>query len=593
MTTFDQNFEIPNYVKYIFVFLTIGIFALLGGRYYYLQLKLESKYSLRSENNRIRQVITQPSRGLISDRYGRIIVDNRPANTITIIPNEFEKEPRALELLARILEMNVSDLVQKLKVKGVQRFLPQRVKRNVEMETIVEIQENALFLPGVSRVTEPERAYPSGARLSHVLGYTGEVTPKNLEQDEYYASGDIIGKSGLEYYYEEVLRGKKGVNYLEVDRYGRVVDDIEVESEIPAEKGIDMHLTIDAFLQESAEALLEGKRGAVVMIDPRNGDVLAMLSKPDYDLNKLRYIWSDLQKDEEVPLYNRTTKSLHSPGSTFKPITLIGALESRVIDEYTTFFCPGYYVIGDRIAHCWNHSGHGKVDAFYAIEQSCNIFFFESILKMGMDKFTEISEKFYFGRKTGIDLPGDFSGTVPSEEYYNETFGRSGWSKGVLLNIAIGQGEVGVTPLQLAQYTMMLANGGTYFKPHLLKYYFDHKGEKIVPEVVTEKVDVSKKTMDIVREGMRRVVQGVHGTAKRAKVEGEVVAGKTGTAQNPHGEDHAWFIGFAPFENPEVAMCVLIENGGGGGRNAAPIAGELLKLFFLSKKVDYAQIKLN
>ncbi|MCC7431809.1 penicillin-binding protein 2, partial [bacterium] len=545
-----KNYTIENTVKITFYTLTAFVFVLLFSRYYYLQILQKTKYTLKSENNRIREIVTEPSRGVIFDRHGKVLVDNKNSNTITVIPYEFNKNPNALGLLSNILEIDKETLRKKLDVPLRDKFLPQKIYKNAPMEKIIAIEEKAISLSGVSRIKEPKRFYTSGARLSHTLGYIGEVSEKEISKEKNYVSGDLIGKNGIEKYYDNLLRGTKGIDFLEVDRLGRVVSDIVSAEETPAQKGLDLHLTIDAFLQESAEALLEGQRGAIVMIDPRNGEILAMVSKPDFNLNSLKENWSKLQTNVEVPFYNRATKSVHAPGSTFKPITLFAGLENRIVDEKWSTFCSGSFRLGNRIAHCWNHNGHGKADAFYALEQSCNVYFFNLILKMDIDKFSETAKKFHFGKKVGIDSGDELSGIVPSRTYYDKIFGKNGWSKGSLINIAIGQGEVSASPLQLAQFAMIIANKGIYYKPHFLKYYADKDGSKIMNKIESEKVDISAKSFEIVREGMHRVVDGERGTAKSARIEGKTAAGKTGTAQNPHGENHAWFIGFAPFENP-------------------------------------------
>ncbi|MGE5411063.1 MAG: penicillin-binding protein 2, partial [Clostridiales bacterium] len=443
--------------------------------------------------------------------------------------------------------------------------------------------ENKEQLPGVSYMVEMERSYSDSIVASQMFGYTKEISPKQLKEGkDYYEMGDFVGNNGIEKTYEKFLRGTKGVKYVLVDSHrkenGRFNNGQNDRESI---KGSDLVLSIDEDAQKAAERGFKGQKGALVAIEPQTGEILAFVSSPQYDLNNFttvtpREVWKNLNTDPDKPLLNRTTMSAYPPGSTFKVLGAIAGLESGVITPQSIINCPGGFYFG-RFFKC--HGGaHGALNVEHAIEKSCNTFFYQLILRVGLDRWADYARRFGFGKKTGVDISEESRGILPSTEYYNKRYGPKGWTLGFVVSLGIGQGELNVTPMQLAQYVAMIANNGRTKKPHIVKGILD-ENKKIIPFHFDD-VDahVSQKTMDIVKHGMFLVVNGA-GTAGNAKIPGIDVAGKTGTAQNPHGKDHAWFMGFAPFENPKIAVAVLVENAGFGATWAAPIAKSVMTAY--------------
>lgn len=569
------------------------IFLILIGRCFQLQIFNWEKYYRESEKNRIREVRIQAPRGLMLDRHGEILVDNRPVYSISVIPYEFLKSKNAINLFANLLQQPSDYLIKKINQERVGIFTPVKIKKQINFRELSFIEEYKLDLPGLLFNTESRRFYPSKVRAPHLFGYVGEITRKELKvkKKDGYRLGDLIGKNGLELTYEDYLRGIDGIHYVEVDALGREVRDLtELEWYDPV-PGKNLILSIDANLQRYLEKALLGKRGAAVVMDPRNGEILAMVSKPDYDPEIFSRpitseIWQKLINDEGKPLYNRVSQSLYPPGSTFKLVLAMAALETGRVDPGEKFFCPGYFKLGWRNFDCWKKGGHGWVNLYEAIEQSCNVYFYNLMLKVGLDLWAKYARIFHFGKPTGIDLPNEASGLVPDKVFLDKKYGLQGWTKGLLLNMAVGQGDLLVTPLQMAYFAMILANKGVAYKPHLVQKIVDAKTNDfvLIPKVMVKMPRISRATYEKIRQGMFLVVNGEHGTARSAAIEGIEVCGKTGTAENPHGKPHAWFIGFAPKNHPVVAFCIMIENGGSGGAVAAPIARGLLSLIFKEKE---------
>ncbi len=579
-------FSIPK--KYIYYGLTAGLFLLLIWRLFYLQIYATQKYYLQSQKNHIREITIEPLRGLIYDREGRVLVENNPAYSVYVTPYELSYTPQLVDRLSRILELSLSQIRKNVKKKQNGRFQPVRLKRQVSFKEVSLLEENKLLLPGVGVWVEPKRCYPSSARATHVLGYIGEISTGELGKlaEKGYKKGDIIGKRGLEAEYDQDLRGKEGLEYVEVDAQGRQVRKLKSEKSILPVPGKNLILGLDADLQSLAENRLKGKRGSVVLLDARDGSVLVLASMPDYNLKEFsgvitNKIWGKYFLNPENPMYNRAVQSSYPPGSAYKPIAAVGGLDSKIITKHFAVTCRGYLRYGRRNYYCWYKKGHGTLDLIHGIENSCNVYFYTLGAKIGVDVWADYSRRLHFGRKTGIDLPSENSGLVPDRRYLDKKFGKDKWSKGLMLNMAIGQGDLLVTPLQMAQLAMILGNDGLGYRPHLVIGIQDPITLVTNPvKIDSFRVNVDPKNIQIVKEGMRLVVNGPTGTGHRARLPNVVVAGKTGTTQNPHGKDHAWFIGFAPFDHPEVAIAVMIENGGYGGSVAAPIAHDLFQLYF-------------
>lgn len=575
--------------QYLYSILVIFLFLILSVRFFYLQIYKQAQYFQVSEQNRIRETVIEPTRGLILDRNGEVLVDNHPSYSVYAIPFEVKKSDSILNLAGKILNMNPGEIQSTIRRERTGNFTPVKLKRQVNFETLSQIEEQRLDLPGIIYQVEPRRYYPSGIRAPHLFGYLGEITRQELNQADFkgFRLGDIIGKKGLEKFYEKELRGLRGYQYIEVDALGREIRKLKDKPEILSLPGKNLYLTLDAELQRLLEARMDSLRGGAVVVDCTNGDVLALVSKPDYDPEIFTKpisteTWNELVNNPDKPLYDRMVQSLYPPGSTYKMVLAAAALELEIIKPTWKAFCPGYTWYGRRKFDCWNLGGHGELDLLGAIEQSCNVYFYKLGLKVGLDNWSQFSRQLLFGKPTGIDLIDEKPGLVPDRAYLDNQFGNDRWSKGLLLNLAIGQGDLLVTPLQMVRLAMIIANEGRYYPLHLFNYDEDPiDGTKKWAVVDSARVaGISRKTFMLLKEGMFRVCHGEQGTGRAAVYRGITVAGKSGTAQNPHGEAHAWFFGYAPTNNPKIAFCILVENGGSGGKVAAPIAREIIKKYF-------------
>ena len=578
-----------------------AIFGLLLLRLFTLQVLQGERYRELSEENRIRvEVLTAP-RGEIRDRKGRLLADNIPSFTVTIDPydNTFTESPDLLDStvvkLSGILEMDPVIAIEKVKRERRESFLPVRLKRNVDLNRVAYVSEHRAELPGVEVESEPLRRYPFGAAASHLLGYVGEISDKELQDPKYstsYIRGDLIGRMGIERQYERYLRGVDGKRFVEVNALGRKAELLGDKRPILPKRGADLALTIDWDLQRAAEeAFAPGARGAVVAIDPRSGAVLALASKPNYDPNEFstgitQARWDELSQGGNYPLFNRAIQAAYPPGSTLKPFTALAGLTLRAIAAGTTFRdpCYGYYQFGRRRFGCWDKDGHGWTALRQAVSHSCDVYFYQLGLRIGLDRLSEFMKRLRLSQKTGIDLPQERRGLFPDPAWYDKRYGAGRWSKGLVLNLAIGQGESGLTPVKLAQLAAAVGNGGVLWTPHVLAGV-SRDGSPVprgVPpaDSMRYSLGLSPRDLDLIRETMVAVVYDQGGTGGSAKVEGVTVAGKTGTAQNPHGNDHSLFICFAPARAPEIAVAVLVENAGHGSTVAAPLAQKVLQAYF-------------
>jgi len=410
---------------------------------------------------------------------------------------------------------------------------------------------------------------------------------------EGYRQGDVAGASGLEAQYEEALRGQRGAEFSTVNVRGQVVGSFDNgKSDIPSVEGSDLLLTMDFGLQAFAESLMTDKRGAIVALDPQDGGLLAMVSKPDYDLSSFSGItppeaWQALNSDESRPLFNRATLTRYPAGSTFKMILAIAALENNVVSPSWGVNCNGAFRFGNKVFK--DIHVHGAVRMVDAIKRSCNVYFYQLMLKTGLDAWSHYASEFGFGQPTDIDIYEENPGLLPTTEFMNKRYGPKGWTRGFLPSLGIGQGELGVTPIQMACYAMMLGNKGIFYRPHAVRAIVDKTTKEAQPvPTAMRHIRLAESTWEVVREGMREVVQEPGGTGAAARVKGIESAGKTGTAQNPHEKkDHAWYIGFAPFDKPTIAIAVLIENAGFGGAFAAPIAGQCIERYIYGRLIRY------
>jgi penicillin-binding protein 2 len=563
-------------------------FGLLFLRLYQLQLVYHTEFGKKSEENSVRTIVKEPVRGYMFDRTGRLVVDVGPAYTITVMPAMFDTNN--LAFLSSLLQIDPAVVQGRInRGRAYSRFSPVRIKRDVDLKTLAAIEENLYLLPGVNNEIESKRLYPFSIRAPHLLGYCKEITDAQLAKfGSVYQQGDLIGSSGLEASYETFLRGEKGYEFISVNSKGQLLGSLEEgRRDIPSKEGFDLILSIDFGLQTLAESLMTNYRGALVAIDPYDGGVLALVSKPDFDPTAFSgvtstEVWTQLNTDPDKPLFNRATMTRYPPGSTFKMLIAAAALEEGIIDEHYRITCGGAFRFGNKVFK--DLHVHGSVNVVEAIQRSCNVFFYQLILKIGLDKFYEYGKRFGFGQPTGFDIGEEISGILPSVEYYDRIYGKGKWTQGYLVSLGVGQGEVGVSPMQMARYAAALANGGTINQPHAVNSIRNKRTNRFDAIDHTEKsVRIDSSVMKLIREGMRRVVQEPGGTGGMARIAGITSGGKTGTAENPHGKDHAWYIGFAPFDHPRIAVVVMLENAGFGGAKAAPIAGIVMEKYLFGE----------
>lgn len=565
----------------------IAVFALLFGRLFYLQVLNFQQLGSIATANSIRRVWMVPPRGRMIDRNGLIMVDNQPLYIVKVIPSEFI--PAKTGYLAWLLQAPESELIEHIKKgRAFNRFAAATVSRNLNAVDIARLSENLWQLPGVLIETDNKRMYTDSLHGAHLFGYIRLISKQKLEElaEQGYSQDDKIGFSGLEKYYEERLKGQKGARFEMITPRGKYAGKYDNgKSDIASVKGDDLYLSIDNGLQQLAEKLLKktGHSGAVVAIDPSTGGVIALASAPDYDLDTFngsinRKGWNDIITSPHKPLFNRTVQAVYPPGSVYKMVLAMAALEEKSIDPNQKIVDNGVFTFGHRRFLSNEGKGHGLVDMRSAIAVSSNVYFYRLIFNVGFENWTKYGTMFGFGEKTGIDLPGERGGLLPSSDYYDRRYGKNRWTKGYLVSLGIGQGELGTTPVQLAVYAAAIANNGTLHQPHIVNGYRDTSTGKYIPlPYARQQLPVSAETFALIKDGMMGVVQ--YGTGTLAHIPGITIAGKTGTAQNPHGQDHAWFIAFAPVENPKIALAVLVENAGFGGTISAPIARELIKYY--------------
>jgi len=584
----------------------IVFFAVLITRLWYLQIQQGEEYKKMAENNRVRYLEVAAPRGNILDRKGREIVTNRPSFNVVWVREDNRLDDALIKKMARILDVDVSDLLARVrKMAGTPGHIPIRLAEDIDWNKVAYVENNRMELPGVKIEVVPLRVYNYGNVASHVIGYLGEINKKELARQEpgVYRGGDMIGKMGLEKLREKELRGEKGRDYMEVNALGFEQRNLKGLAPLP---GNDLQLTIDVDLQKAAEDIMmaENKSGAVVAIEVNTGRLLMLASSPVLELDKfiggISYKnWQEMLDNPHHPLINKIVQGQYPPGSTYKLVTAIAGLAEGVITPDTIMYCPGHYRFGNRTYRCWKHSGHGAVDLKRALSESCDVYFYQVGQRLGVDRLAEYAKRLGLGRKTGVEMEHEKSGLIPTAEWKMKRYGKP-WQEGETLSVAIGQGFDLVTPLQLALMTATVANGGTLYKPSLIETIRDPDG-KIIEQfepVVLDKFTGQDHNLQLVREGLIEAVNGRHGTGRRARLKNITVAGKTGTAQVvrlkqykhlkeseiPYKyRDHAWFTCFAPAENPEIAVSVLVEHGLHGGSGAAPVAKAVLEKYFADR----------
>lgn len=567
----------------------LGMALVVVGRLYQLQIVEYETYSPLSRENSIRQEYVSPARGLIYDRNGNLLVDNEPIYTITITPANFDK--KKIPLLADLMQLPDEEVREQ--VKQAEQYSWKRSSRlfkEVNFRTFSLIQENIWRLPGIGHKIESKRNYPTPIEASHVLGYLREVSEEFYDNHSDYRLGDKVGKSGLEKTYEEELKGGLGKEYIKVNALGQSLGSYNGgELDEAPTKGKDLVTTLDTELQMMAEELMEGKSGAVVAMNPNNGAVLSMVSTPQYDIRKLsgridREYWNSINGDTTDPLFNRAISNKQPPGSTFKPFMSLAGLQMGLITPDTRVHCDGGFHKG-RTYKCTK--AHGWQTLEEAIQNSCNTYFFSLMndiaTKGSIDTWQDLITDFGMGRPNYIDLPYEASGIIPDStylmNYFQNVYKSSYWSVGDIISLGVGQGMVSVSPLQMAVAASTIANGGTWIQPHLVKAIRNNNNNMQQTNPQSRKLEwLDEDQLEVVKSGMRRVVQEGSGRwyAKTPRVD---IAGKTGTAQNPHGQDHAWFIAFAPVDDPQIAVAALVENAGYGSMSSAPIASLLIEKY--------------
>lgn len=555
------------------------LFGIIEIRLLWMQIVNRPDFDKAASANRIRTEVIEPVRGRIYDRHGKLIVENRPSYTLYAYPYTVKKNIKTLELLSRVSEVPIEELRKRISVRGWNTFSPAVVMRDIPFELLARLEAIRLDIPGIEVHLEAKRSYPYPESV-HILGYVGERSSHKSEAGRL----GLVGKRGIEKTYEGWLGGEPGVKYNQVNVTGRVTGVLTDPAPVPVEPGWDAVLNIDAEMQRYAWDLMDGRTGAVVAIDPRNGEVLTLLSIPDYDPSLFagvlpEEVWNRVLADTSHPLLNRAVQGQYPPGSTYKMVMLAAGWEEGIINDDFQTTCHGTFRLGRRNFNCWNHAGHGSLHWLESLQRSCDVFFYNVGLELGVEKMEKYSLIFGFGSKTNIDLDGELSGLTPSIKYMDKKYGARKWTKGQLANISIGQGDVLVTPMQLAVYTGAIATGRIQ-KPRLVsKLLNPTTGDIHYTKESSLKLNLPNETRSKIMEAMRYVVNEPGGTAYWLRKADVVIAGKTGTSENPHGLDHGVFVGFAPYDNPMIAVAVIVEHGEHGSTSAAPVACSLMERY--------------
>jgi penicillin-binding protein 2 len=564
----------------------VGVFAALAIAAFRLQVAEHAKYKSLARDNYVVQVSVKAPRGDVVDSNGILVAGSRQSFSICAIPRTILRNSREMRILSRVLGIAEEDIRSDLAAMA-RSYRPTAIVRDADFATLSIIEESFADLPDVMVISEPVRSYPLGRFFSHMIGYVGEATEAEIKAaPAEYAPGDFIGKAGIEKQYENTLKGRDGVRYVKFTPGGGSgpldVDDLPERSPRP---GMEVSLYADSNLQQLAHDLLDDRPGCIIVVDVVSGGILAMASSPSFDpalfaVGISTEDWRAILDSGGNPLINRALQSCYPPGSTYKIVTAGMALEEGIVSPDTRFeACRGSYRFGNRTFRCWKEEGHGSLDLIDAIRVSCDVYFYQLGERLSVDMFGAYAERWGLTRRTGVDLPGELTGMVPDASYYDSTYGTGKWTKGLMLNLSIGQGEVLMTPVELLCFFCAVANRGWYCPPRCVE---SARLGKRIDRFQGEPVhlDISGATLETLRRSLLMVVEGENGTGRSVRLPGLRIAGKTGTAQNPHGDDHASFVCFAPYEDPEIAMLVLLENAGHGSTKAAPLARILLAEHF-------------
>lgn len=598
LTRYDSG-KFKKKFSFLFGFVALCFFVLVV-RLWYLQIIKGDELRQRSENNRVRIVEIKPLRGAIMDAKGNILAANQPCFDISLVPGNAKNVRATLALLAGLYREEGLELDKIEGIEKMKSFSPVKLGKNVSRRELAVVETHSIDLPGITVDVVPVRRYLMGEMAAHALGYVSEISPDELKADttRTYKAGDRVGKYGIEKYLDRHLKGVSGGEHVEVNVSGRKV---RVLGKSDPKPGDNITLTLDGDLQKTAWDAMEQKVGSVVAMDPRDGSVLAMVSRPSFDPNLFNQgipasEWQRLSSDPFRPMENKAISGQYPPGSTYKTIVAAAALQEGVITTETAFNCPGYYAFGNRSYRCWQKKGHGRVNLHRAMVSSCDVYFYNVGRMLGVDKLAEYARYFGLGEVTGIDILGEKGGNIPTRAWKLKRF-KEPWQPGETISIAIGQGYVTLTPLQLVTAYCALANGGTIYKPRLIKKIetVDRKLIKEFGPEVKKKLPLSDENIEILKKALWGVCNEPGGTAHVCRRKEADVAGKTGTAQvvamkedrkTPAGyrfQDHALFVAFAPADKPEIAVAVVVEHGGHGGSTAAPVARKVIDAYFQGK----------
>lgn len=584
----------------LFFLIVSGLFLILLGRIFYLQVIKYDEYKKISDNNRVRTLRVKADRGFIYDRNSVLLAKNVPSYNLYIVKEDAEDVEELLNNLSVFIEIDIPQIQKRL--KKAYFYEPVLVYRGLTFNQVAYFSENIESYQGIKIDLDPVRQYSNSFEVSHILGYLSETTENDLKTKSGYLGGDLIGRTGVESYYEDILRGVDGKKYVEVDSLGQVIRVIDYKKPIPG-KGIK--LTIDIELQKFAKSLFGKKRGSVIVEDIDTGEIMLMFSSPTFNLDKFvpfidESYWNELLKEKSKPLMNRAIEGSYPPGSVFKILMAYAALSEKVITGDTTFMCDGELKYGDFSYRCWKRAGHGEVNLKKAISESCDVYFYNVGLILGIDTISRYASYFSLGRNTGIDLPNEKKGVFPSRQWKKNIVGQI-WFPGETIIASIGQGYISVTPLQLTNMLSGIFNDkGRVFAPKILHSILDTQGESPIEPKITNVLTYNDSVRKSILDGMKEAVYGKSGTSYRAKVENVTVAGKTGTAQvvslkkTEHYDedkipekyrDHSWFGAVFPAEKPKYALVAMVENGGSGSQSAAAFAGAII-----NKMVDLGYV---
>jgi penicillin-binding protein 2 len=596
---FQNENRLPQTRLTVISYSIVGLMALLLLGFWKLQIVNSDRYSQLAERNRVRSIPIIAPRGAMLDRYGRVIVDNYPSFSVLLLRDDPQQVERLLPQIADGLDVTLDDIKQQMEAAtALPHFQPIVIKPEATPGDIAFIESHRADIPVLEMLMVHRRRYPHGGFMAHSSGYVGEVSSEQIEESGgRYKPGDIVGKAGLERQYNDHLMGVDGMRRSVVNSVGREVGRLEQTDAVP---GKPIRLTIDYDLQLVAEEALVGKKGAVVAMDPKTGEVLAMASQPSYDPNDFairisKDEWQQLNEDPERPLLDRAIQAQLAPGSVFKILMATAMLESKAVPADYHVFCPGSAEFYGRVFHDWDKKGHGDVDVHKAIVHSCDVFFYNLGKQLGIDRISFYAGNLGLGHKTGVDLPGEEPGVMPSEAWKERLFHQK-WYPGETISVAIGQGAIAVTPIQLAYVIGGIITGGRFHQPHLLLT------NEAAPEI---DFPISDSTVETVTQGMYGVVNEQGGTGSLSKLPGIELCGKTGSAQVISNQglartgkqaalkDNAWFVGFAPRQNPEIVVSVLVQGGEHGASAAAPIAKNVVKAYYDKKQGKIAPQQLT